>query len=168
LPETHIQAHSNQLGASNPTAVPWNVLAPRPMHLEHIIYQWLPNHGLLRVHHKHSEPPARTCECRRLSRKPTLSHADLMSLGPSFYSIYRAGWRTAHHMPRAKMFSPTPLFYFLQGMRVRWPHGILGSFKQHRSTILRSSFSYSQELERSPYILDRGSKRLLFFADHAY
>jgi hypothetical protein len=62
------------------------------------------NHGLHRVHHKHSESPDRTCECRQLSRNPTLSHADLTSLGPSFYSIYRAGWRTAHHMPAQKVF----------------------------------------------------------------
>jgi hypothetical protein len=60
MPEAHIQAHSNQLGASNPTAVPWNVLAPRPMLSEHIIYQWLPNHEFRRVHHKTSEPPDRT------------------------------------------------------------------------------------------------------------
>jgi hypothetical protein len=87
----HIQAHSNQLGASNPTAVPCNVLAPRPMHSGHSIYQWLPNHGLHRVHHKHSESPDRTCECRQLSRYPTLSLADLKSLGLSFYSIMPVG-----------------------------------------------------------------------------
>jgi hypothetical protein len=131
--------------------------APRPMHSEHIIYQWLPNHGLRRVHHKHSDSPDRTCECRQFSRNRNLSHADLTSLGLSIYSIYRAGWRTGDHMPREKGFSSASLFYFWQGMRVRWPYGILGSFKQHRSTILRYSIPYSKELERSPSILDRGS-----------
>jgi hypothetical protein len=154
--------------ASNPTAVPWNVLATRPMHSGHSISQWFPNHGLRRVHHKQSEPPDRTYECGQLSINPTLSHADLTSLGPSFYSIYRAGWRTADRMPRAKGFSPITLFYFWQGVRVRCPNLVLGSFTQHRCTILRYSIPYSQQLERSPSILDRGSKRLLFSRDYAY
>jgi hypothetical protein len=139
---------------------------PRPMHSGHIIYQWLPkNHGLHRVHHKHSESPDRTCECRQFLRNPTLSHADLTSLGPSFYSIYRGGWRTADHMPRAKDFSPTHLFYFLtrnaRAMSLPSPR-FFHATSMHNTSLFHSVFAGSRTLAFHPeprkqaYVVFRG------------
>jgi hypothetical protein len=70
MPEAHIQAHANQLGARNPTAISWNVHAPRPMHSGHSISQWFTNPGLHRVRHERLASPDRTFEGRKFSRYP--------------------------------------------------------------------------------------------------